>query len=415
MGNFMKSVLVVGGGEGQVPLIDAAHRMGFQAIAVSPKGNYRGRSLADKIIEEDIRFPERILTNKTLVKDDIVAVVSDQLDEAVPTVAKLAEYFNVPSIGNKVAMRFKDKYIMRKAAQRVGVAVPKCVFVKGIDELANAVAGLKFPLMIKPVDSASSRGVYRANNLEELREFYLDSSKYSLVGVIIEEYIKGAEYVVEGFTAKYIPTNLIVGHRDYFNVPGSFIPCATVFRDANSADSELEKRLKETNLQIVRGFGLSFGLTHAEYIYNAEEDKIYLVEIAARGGGVCISSDLIPAACGVDAIELYMQTAMGRDVPDFELQKGASAYFCYMLPEGQVVSIEGASEMQKVPGFIRAVLDNVQIGMSVPAARDKYSRKGPILVKGQAKELCYRARDQIKSIFRVKVQTPSGASESYWS
>ena len=411
----MKSVLVIGGGEGQVPLINAAHRMGFRAVVVSPNGNYRGRTLADKVVEEDIRFPERILANKALEEDDIVAVVSDQLDEAVPTVAKLAEHFNVPSIGNEVALRFKDKYIMRKAAQSIGVDVPKCVFVKKIDELANAVAGLKFPLMIKPVDSASSRGVYRANSLEELREFYLDSSKYSFVGVIIEEYIKGAEYVVEGFTVKYIPSNLIVGHRDYFNVPGSFIPCATVFRDANSADSKLEKRLKEINLRIVKGFGLPFGLTHAEYIYNAEEDKIYLGEIAARGGGVCISSDLVPAACGVNSVELYMRTAMGWDVPDIELQKGASAYFCYMLPEGQVVSIEGVSEMQNVSGFIRAVLSNVQIGMSIPAARDKYSRKGPILVKGQTKESCYQAIDKIKSVFRVKVQTSSGVSESYWS
>ena len=411
----MNSVLIIGGGEGQVPLIDAAHNLGLQAVVVSPKGNYRGRLMADCVIEEDIRFPDRIVTNHEFGNKNIVAVVSDQLDEAVPIVAKLAEHFNVPGIGYDVAVRFKDKYVMRIAASRLGVAVPKCVFVEKIADLQKTVEGLKYPVMIKPVDSASSRGVYKACNLDELSQYYLDSRRYSSVGVIVEEYISGREYVVEGFTVDYHTKNLIVGHRDYFDVPGAFIPCATVFRDADSATDSLEERLKELNLKIVNGFGLKFGLTHAEYIYNEVEDKIYLVEIAARGGGVCISSDLVPAACGVDSISLYMRTALGEQIPPVKLHKGAAAYFCYMLPEGNVASIDGVAKMQAVSGFIRAVLGNVEIGMHIAAARDKYSRKGPILVKGETKNDCYAAIEKIKKFFRVKVQTIDGMKESYWS
>ena len=411
----MKSILVIGGGEGQVPLIEEAHKMGFEAIVVSPKGNYRGQDIADMVIDEDIRFPDRILSHKELDDKNVVAVVSDQLDEAVPTVARLAEHFNVPSIGSEVAVRFKDKYVMRKAAQDIGVSVPKCVLVKDEEELIEATGGLRFPVMMKPVDSASSRGVYMAGDLMGLRRCYPDSRRYSSIGVIVEEYISGREYVVEGFTVDYNPTNLIVGHRDYFDVPGTFIPCSTVFRDADSATDDLEERLKELNLKIVRGFGLKFGLTHAEYIYNEVEDKIYLVEIAARGGGVCISSDLIPAACGVDSASFYMKAALGEQIPNIKLRKGAAAYFCYMLPEGTVVSIEGVDKMQNVPGFIRAVLGNVEVGMCVSAARDKYSRKGPILVKGDTKDDCYTAIEKVKALFRVKVNTPNGIQESYWS
>lgn len=411
----MKSILVIGGGEGQVPLIEEAHRMGYRAIVVSPKGNYRGQDIADMVIEEDIRFPDRILAHKELDDENVVAVVSDQLDEAVPTVAKLAENFNVPSIGSEVALRFKDKYIMRKAAQGIGVSVPKCVLIKDEEELIKETGGLRFPVMIKPVDSASSRGVYKAGDLVELRRCYSDSRRYSSVGVIVEEYISGREYVVEGFTVDYNPMNLIVGHRDYFDVPGTFIPCSTVFRDADSATDDLEVRLKELNFKIVKGFGLKFGLTHAEYIYNEVEDQIYLVEIAARGGGVCISSDLIPAACGLDSTSFYMRAALGEQIPQIRLRKGAAAYFCYMLPEGTVVSIEGVDKMQNVPGFIRAVLGNVEVGMCVAAARDKYSRKGPILVMGNTKEDCYTAIEKVKALFRVKVNTSTGIKESYWA
>ena len=411
----MKSCLIIGASEGQIPLIEEAHRRGFRAIVVSPMGNYRGIALADRVIEEDIRFPQRILNHKDIEDENIAAVVSDQLDEAVPTIAYLAEHFKVPGIGQEVALRFKDKYVMRKAAQRLGVSVPRCVLVKSLDELPKAVDGIRFPVMIKPVDSASSRGVYKADTLAKLLEYYPDSRRYSSVGVIVEEYISGHEYVVEGFTVDFVPNNLIVGHRDYFDVPDAFIPCATVFRDANSATSELEQRLKQLNKKIVAGFGLKFGVTHAEYIYNEAEDKIYLVEIAARGGGVCISSDLIPAACGVDSISLYMSAALGERVPEIRIRKGAAAYFCYMLPEGEVVAVEGLAEMQMVSGFIRAVLNNVEVGMHVAAARDKYSRKGPILVRGETKEDCYKTITIIKTLFKVKVRTSDGIQESYWS
>ena len=371
----MKTVLVIGGGIGQVPLIEYAHAHGYRAVVVSPQGPYPGLKLADAIVVEDIRYPDRILANELLKDETIAAVVTDQLDEAVPTVARLTAHFGVPGNPIDVAIRFKDKHVMRQAAEKLGIAVPKSVRVAVLEELPDAVSKLHYPMMIKPLDSASSRGVYKAHDLDELIRYFPDSRRYSLSGVIVEEFVKGREYVVEGFTQGGRTTNLIVGHRDYFDIPGTFIPCATVFRDACSATDTLEKRLKETNVHLVEGFGLMFGLTHAEYIYNEEEDILYLVEVAARGGGVCISSDLIPAACGVNSTDIYMRAALGESVGDLVLAKGAAAYFCFILPEGEVAAVEGVDDLVRIPGFLRAVLDNVKIGMKISKARDKYSRK----------------------------------------
>ncbi len=408
-------ILVVGAGSGQVPLMNWSHDHGYAVIAVSPQGDYPGLKIADFVVEEDIRFPDEIIKHLANVGKNIACVVSDQLDEAMPTVARLSELLNLHGNGYDVALKFQDKYIMRKEAEQLGcVAVPRCVRVSECEVIPQAIVGLKFPMMIKPLDRASSRGVYMAKDMSELIAEFPKSRKYSMKGVIIEEFIKGREWVVEGFTVNGRTQNLIVGHREYFDVPGTFIPCATVFQDADSANSEVEKRLKRINKKLVEGFGLNFGLTHAEYIYNEDDDMIYLVEIAARGGGVCISSDLIPAACGVDSRELYMQAALGNETTDISLSHGAAAYFCFMLPEGRVISIEGLNEIHAVPGFLRAELDNVKIGMDVSAARDKYSRKGPILVKGATKADCYKVIEEIKRYFKVFVQTANGVSESYW-
>ena len=52
------------------------------------------------------------------------------------------------------------------------------------------------------------------------------------------------------------------------------------------------EKLARLNSDMVETMGLPFGITHAEYkYYNGE---FYLIEIAARGGGTRISSDIVP-------------------------------------------------------------------------------------------------------------------------
>lgn len=207
----------------------------------------------------------------------------------------------------------------------------------------------------------------------------------------------------------------MVGHRDYFQIENTFIPNATVFVDAKSAKSNLEERLKNTNKRLVEGFGLNFGITHGEYIYSLEEDKIYLVEIAARGGGVFISSDLIPAACGINADDLLVRDVLGiQNEEKFHIRRGSSAYFCYLVPEGEVVALENTDKIDGMPGVIRAFFDNIELGMKSGSITDKSSRKGPILVHGMNKQDCYDAIDKVKAVLNIKIKTEEGVKDIIW-
>ena len=411
----MKTIIVLGAGNGQIALVRWAKAHGYCAAVVSPKGDYPGLAIADKSLYHDIAAVDEIIADPLIAGDEIVAVVSSQLDQAVVPAAKLAKYFGAPSIGPDVATLFTNKYEMRRRAAECGVSVPKCVHVLKAADLDSTVSPLRFPVMIRPVDNAASRGVYKAASLDELKRLFPLSVAESKQGVIIEEFVAGKEYVVEAFTCSGRITNLIVGHRDYFDVPGTFIPCATVFRDAESAVDPIELRLKEANEKLIRGFGLPFGVTHGEFIYNIEQDSIYLVEIAARGGGVNIASDLIPGASGVDADDIYMRASVGEDVPAPHVSHGAAAYFCFMLPEGTVTEVNGADKVSEIPGVIRAVLLNVKIGMKVSAARDKYSRKGPILVKAADKLGCYAVCEKVRKVLDVRTDTSPAFGGMIWS
>jgi len=348
---------------------------------------------------------------------NVCAIASEQLDEAVYTAAYVAEKLNLKGIGTETALKFTDKSAMREAARMMGVAIPEFVKVCCKQEIEDAIRDKKmnFPLIIKPVDSAASRGVYKVNDLNELKQKFDDSKRYSKRGqVIIEQFICGKEYVVEAYTTNGVSYPLVVGHRDYFNVEGTFIPSATVFVDCVSANSEVEKKVIEANGKLLKGFALNFGITHGEYIYDEIKDRVYLVEIAARGGGVFIASDLVFACCGVDVTDMYVRDVLNMKIDDIVVKAGASAYFCYLTPKGKILYIENADSINSMDGVHKAYFDNVYVGMQTGELRDKSSRKGPILVKGKTKQDCYNIAKEVRNKLIIKVETEDGVKPIIW-
>ena len=413
----MNNVMVLGAGRGQIPIMNLCHKYGWNVIAISPKGDYPGLEIADEVSYINVKDYESVLS---LAREkEISAILTDQLDAGVMTAAYVAENMGLNGITTKVAEKFTNKFIMRKAAEQIGINVPFCVCVSCVEEAEAAIKDnqiLNFPLMMKPVDSAASRGVYKVQDIDHLKKKFELSKNYSKSGkVILEQFINGKEFVVEAYTHNYKVCNLVVGYREYFNIPETFIPSATIFLDSKSATDDLSIRLKETNQKLVSGFGLKFGISHAEFLYDELNDKIYLVEVAARGGGVFISSDLIPAASGVNANDLLVRDVLGLKVDEsIKISKGAAAYFCYLTPVGVVSSLNGIEKVNSVSGVIKGFFDNISLGMETKLITDKSSRKGPILVSGETVEECYNVIEKVKKVIDIKVKTKEEIKDVIW-
>lgn len=411
----MKKVMVIGAGRGQIPVMELCRSYGWKVVVVSPKGDYPGFQYADEVVYEDVRNKEAVLEYAR--NNQISAIVTDQLDAGVQTVAYVAENLNLPGIGLNVAKKFTNKFVMRQEAEKAGIHVPKNCLVDEMDEIPQKIKEMKFPLIMKPVDSAASCGVFKVESVEDIQKHFGYTKSFSSDGrVIIEEFIVGREFVVESFVNDGKVTNLIVGHRDYFDIEGTLIPNATVFCDAESCETLVEKKVLEENTKLIEAYGMSFGITHGEYLYDERDGKVYLVEIAARGGGVFISSDIIPLACGVNANDLLVKKALGLAVEEnIRLKKGAAAYFCYLTPEGKVIKIEGTEKVEQSRGVYKAYFDNVELGMTTASIRDKTSRKGPIIVYATDKKGCYEVIDKVKAQLEIIIQTSKGNENIIWN
>ena len=409
--------LILGAGRGQIPIIDLCHDYGVEVLAVTPQGNWPAIPIADKVYYSDVKDIDALMEIMNTEKP--AAIFSDQLDAAVMPCAYVAERTGLKGITSEVAKKFTNKYLMRQTAQKAGVSVPEFFTAERVDEALDVIASsdkLSFPLIMKPVDSCASHGVYMLKDEAELRDKFPASVSWSLSGrVIIERVIIGREYVVDAWTRDHRTTNLIIGRRKYFDVPGAFIPSATLFVDGESFNSHEEELIKAANKRLVESSGLEFGITHGEYFYVEEEDDVYLVEIAARGGGVFTSSDLIPGACGVNANDLLVREVLGLGNSDeVNLTPGAAAYFCYLTPEGTVEELSGTDKAASVPGVRKAFFDNISLGMHTAPISDKASRKGPILVQERNRDECLQVISRVKEVLSIRVRTSEGLVNVMW-
>lgn len=410
-----KKIMVLGAGRAQIPIISLCKNYGMEVVAVSPEGNYPGFDLADKKCYADVREKERVL--EFARQENISAIITDQLDNGVVSAAYVSEKMNLKGIGYDCALKFTNKSIMRKEAKKLGVDVPNYDTVATLEDACESAKKIGFPIVLKPVDSSASRGVYKVNSVKDLYKHYNDAVYYSGTGeVLIEQCVVGKEYVVDSFAYEYRCQNLIIGQRNYYELNGLFVPKATVFSDSLSADSDLERRILDINKRLVEGYGLEFGITHGEYLYDEEKDKIFLVEIAARGGGVYISSHLIPLASGVNANDLLIKSILGKSIEheDIQIKQGASAYFCFNLPVGVISDIRNVHKLKSIHGFQMLDMHSLEVGNKIGEIKDKSMRKGPVIVFGKSRKDCYEVMKEVQRTLEIDVVTKNGVKGIIW-
>ena len=407
------SVLILGAAALQVPIIKYVKSKGYKVIVVSIPGDYPGFELADKCIYCDIRDVEGILASVT--NDDIRAVLTDETDMAVPTVAELAKRLCVAGNNPAIANAYSNKYQMRQECLKAGVSVPCFFHASTIEEVKAKCDTLTFPVIMKPEDNQGSRGIYVVNDVNEIVPHFKEAVNFSKTGnVIFEEFFKGKEYVVEGFVCNGEYMNFGIGQRKYFDIKGTVIPSQTIF--PSNLPQEFIDMLLEAERKIHSHLKPSFGMIHSEYLVNEDTHKYILVETALRGGGVYISSHLIPLYSGINNYDLLFGCALGNTVSLTEVEKTrknkASAYICFTLPEGEIISVEGVEEVRNLSSVKICDIDDIIIGSNVKKMTNKTQRLGPIIVTASDRTAIEKEIRKIQNILKIEVRSTDGSLQN---
>ena len=409
-----KKVLLIGGGIGQLYLAQKLHKKKIDFVIVAYHIIDEIRQYAYKVIEHDLFDLEGVLA---IARDEkIEAVLSDQHDLFIPTVAYVAEHLNLP--GNKYdqVMAYCDKNKFRALCDQVGVPVPKHHVVLKPDTTLSELS-LSLPVMVKPADSQSSVGVAKVVNEDELMSALSNAISLSRSSsAIVEEFFVGQEVVCEGVIQDGNYCNLDFADRIYFNIPDKFIPCQTIF--PSTIPDTVKQKIIEYETRIAKYMKPHFAIVHSEYLWDKHSNEIRCVESALRGGGVFISSHLIPACSGIDINDVLIDFALGKRINVNKIVEkklhNAAAYICFYLPQGVVVGIEGKEKIKNSTDVIMSCLDNLRIGDNVEKMEHKGSRLGPILVKADTRHALEDSIQSIQRELKVYVKTPNGIKTQIW-
>lgn len=412
--NKQKKILIIGAGINQLPIIQTAKELGYYVIAMSCKGNYPGFDVADEAVYMDVFDLPNIIEFARVSQID--GVLSDQSDMIAPVVAQVAETLGLPTWGYENALDFTDKSRMRALYQRLGLPVPLNRATTIVEEAIDFAQETDYPIVIKPADSFASRGVFIIYNEQELKELYPQSYDCSRAKkVIVEQYISGPQYFCQGFVDNGELTLYAFSDRYYFNLPHLSIPYTNAF--PAKIDDALKNRMEEMFRRVVNAAHPTFGHVWAEWIYNDATDTLYIVETAIRGAGAYVTSHLLPAAYGVDSQPYLVRAAMGDSDSMFKKQKfdnKSAAFYCFLLPEGVVASVKGLNEVADIPGVVQTNLKSIEIGEEIPAIKDKSSRFGPIIVKGDTREEIEVIWNKIQKTIQIQVKTKDGLKGPIW-
>lgn len=313
----MKKLMVLGGSRYALPVIKAAHELGLYVITC----DFLPENIAHKYSDEycNISIIDKEATLEAAKRLNIDGIISFACDPGVVTAAYVAQEMGLPSVGPYESVCImQNKGLFRKFLKDNGFNVPTAKGYTNIDEALKDVNMFNWPVIVKPTDSAGSKGVTKVEDPKKLKE----SIEYALSFSHCDEFIIEDFITQKGFSSD----------SDSFSVDGElkFVSFDSQRFDANAENpytpagfswpsSMTKEHQEELACELQRLIKL---LDLKTSVYNIEtresiDGKAYIMECTPRGGGNRLS-ECLEYATGVKLVENAVRAAVGMPIVGIE-------------------------------------------------------------------------------------------------
>lgn len=303
----MKKLLMLGGGFLQKYVIRKAKTMGYYVLCLDADPNAVGFAIADEHAVINIVDEEACLAYARDKQVD--GVLTAATDFSVLTMSRIAEELHLPGINYQSAKVIKNKALVRKRlfeanADDTGISYE----IDSVDNIANILPKIKFPVMMKPVDGSGSRGASKVEKIED----FVKAAEFAMNGsithrAVVEPFIEGKEYGVESFVDNGVIHVLGVMQKDmteppYYAELGHAIP--------SGLSLEMESKVKSCVYRAIFALGVNHGSVNMDLLIT-NEGNVHIVDVGARMGGNLIGSHIIPMGTGIDYMGNMIRAAVG--------------------------------------------------------------------------------------------------------
>ena len=357
----MKKLMLLGGIRYLLPVIKTAHKMGVYVITADYLPNNIAHKYSDEYVNVSILDREAVL--KVAREKKIDGILSFGVDLGVVTAAYVAEKMGLPSppLSSVEILQNKDKF--RDFLAKNGFNCPWHISLNlsheehgehGEDSTRSTRLNIpSYPCIVKPVDSAGSKGCTRVNGEAELPDAIEAARSESHNGRIIIEQFLELSGRQSGSDCFCVDNQLVycTWGSQFFDSRATnvFAPIANTWPSALPQQAQ-EELTRETQRLIKL---LNLGTT----IFNIEarvatDGKAYIMELSPRGGGNCIA-EVLRCTTGQDLIEANVVGALGFEhaknlkltMPQFD---GQWAYYViHSCKSGKLKGVEIDKSFQK--------------------------------------------------------------------
>ena len=405
-----KRVFMLGAGFMQGVAIRAARALGCTVVAADGNPSAVCATEADEFVCIDLKDTARLIDYARYLQQngglDAVFTAATDFSAAVAAVAAAC---GLRGHTLEAALNATDKVRMRGCFRKAGVPSPAFVELSAAD-LAAPVNTLEqrlgelaghFPLVVKPVDNMGARGCSLVKGLSGLQEAVVTAVRHSRSGrVIVEEYIEGSEFSIEGlvFGGRLYITALADRHiffPPYFIEMGHTIP--------SDCPQEIADEVMSVFEHGVHALGLTDGAVKGDIL--VRNGKAFVGEIAARLSGGYMSGWTVPYSCGLDITAAALTLALGGSprlhtcgknsfvIPLKQNCQFVSAERAWISIPGQVAAVSGLEAARAAP-FVKDVFPRAGVGDTVVFPQNNVEKCGNVLSAAPSRAEAVQASEE---------------------
>lgn len=405
-----KKLLMLGAGIEQIIAIKIAQGLGIQVIAADGNPRAPGFSIVQKSFALDIRDAGAVTR---LAREQEADGIFCHAVEIPHVVAEASRRLGLPGLDPKAAYRATHKLSRYRCLAQNGVPCPRFASASSPSEALKRASDLGYPLVIKPVDNAGSRGVRKVESARDLTAAYHWAVQFSREQVVLlEAFVEGAEISTESvvWDGEIVTTGF--ADRNY-EKKGAYSPY--FIEDGHTIPSKLSAAKRREVVAVaeraIRALGIDWGVAKGDIILDAEGPRV--LEMAARTSGGRFCSDMVPLATGVQILRPLIQMAVGNEVDIRDLKprfsRGAAQRF-FLPPPGRLLSVSGLDSARGAPGAYDVRLDGqVKPGFVVPPLVHHAARIGHAIASGADRAEAVANAERMVASVRFEIE-PQGVA-----
>ena len=363
-----KKLLIMGANPETIPLVELANSLGVKTLVTSNRPDDPAKKVAWKACDVDgMDVPGLVALAREEKVDGVLVGVADIL---VPAYCKVCNALDLPCYATQeIVDVFSYKDVFKATCERYGVhGVPE--YYVDADLRPEDLAKIRYPIMIKPVDSCSGMGMtvcYEESELRAAVEKALDASHVKRF--IAERYMQcedmGLYYT---FKDGYCSASCIYDRYTTGEQPGLSRVCLGGTYPSKHI-KEYFSRMHENALRLFKGIGIRNGVLMLSAFYEDGEFYVYDTGFRLQGEAPHL---LMKAVHGFDQREMLIRFALTGSEGDVDLKKQDDPYLrgtwaateWFLLKAGTIARLEGFREAEEDPRVV-SIVQRLHEGESV--------------------------------------------------